>query len=128
MKVARADANDLQTTLDFLKVCEENLESGKFSFNNAFDNWEDLDDEDEDKIAILKLQKVLAEEEGVEVEELDNRILLYEWLSRKFKACSCNWRRVYWAADILLGCATDPTERCLEWAPGIEQLHVAPEQ
>ncbi len=128
MTVAKADKDDLQTTLDFLNACETALEKQKFSFNNPQDNWEDFDDGDEDKILILQLKKRVAKEERIALEDVDNRIVMYEFLQEKFNAASCNWRRVYYAADILIQNCCDPTEDHLAFYPGFELFHVAAEQ
>lgn len=38
------------------------------------------------------------------------------------------WRRVVWAADILIDTCCDPTEDTLQWSPYLNEQHVAPEQ
>jgi hypothetical protein len=126
MTMAKADRNDLQTTLDFFNACELALESGKWSLRCPEDKWEDLDEDDEDRILIKKIKKSLVEEQGTEY--IDSRILMYEFLKEKFAAASCNWRRVVWGADILIENVCDPMEDHLAFFPGFELFHVAPEQ
>lgn len=128
MRLAKADKEDLETTLNFFQACETGLEKGKFSLCSAEDQWEDLDDDDPDKIRILKIRKDLAVELGQNEKYIDNRIVMYEFLQEKFMSCCCNWRRVIWAADALIHAFCDPTLDYLASAPGIEQFHVAPEQ
>lgn len=125
MKMTKADQNDLQSTKDFMNACELALESGKFSLSCPEDNWEDLDEEDEDRILIERIKRNLEEEEGGSV---DNRILMYEFLKKKFATASCNWRRVLWGADMLIENVCDPMEDHLAFFPGFELFHVAPEQ
>lgn len=124
MRVAKADKEDFDAVLGFMNAAEMSLERAKFSFLSPEDNWEDLDDEDEDKQLILKIRKELQEDES---DEIDNRVLMYEFLVRKFRSASSAWRRVYWAADILIDNVCDPTEDCLAYHPGIEIQHVSPE-
>lgn len=126
MTIAKADTNDLETTLNFLNACGEVLENKKFSFTAPEDEWQDWDEDDEDRILIEKIRANIAEEECLRPERVDNRILMYEFLKRKFAPASCNWRRVYYAADALLP-FMDPTEDHLEFHPGIDMFHVAPE-
>jgi hypothetical protein len=128
MKVAKADNEDLETTSEFLNACELVLESGRFSLSSAEDNWEDMDDEDEDKELIIRIRRGVAEEEGISEGDVDNRILMYEFLKKKFKKASCNWRRVYYAAEILIENVCDPTESHLAFHPSFETFHVMPEQ
>lgn len=123
MKMAKADKEDIQSTNDFFNHCELALETSKFSLACPEDNWTDLDDEDEDKIQILKIKKRLEEEEG----SVDNRVLMYEFLVEKFKTVSCNWRRVVWGADSLIETVCDPQLDHLAFYPGYELFHVAPE-
>lgn len=125
MKVAKASKKDIESTLHFLLSAEMALDRDKFSFGCAEDNWEDLDDEDEDKILILKIKKSLIENEG---SHIDNRVLMFEFLRKKFAKCNTSWRRVHLAADCLIKFACDPTEDHLAFYPGFELFHVAPEQ
>lgn len=127
MKYAKADKDDLETTLQFLHAAELALDRDKFSFQSPEDNWEDLDDEDEDKILILKLRKGIAEDDGISKKSVDNRILMYEFLREKFSRCNCNWRRVHYAADALIDFCCDPTEDHLAMYPGFELFHVSTE-
>ena len=124
MKVAKASNEDLKSTELFLMAAELALDGEKFSFNSPEDKWEDLDEDDEDFILIQKIKKEQYDEDGFS----DNRIIMYEFLRRKFAAASCDWRRVYWAADLLIDNFCDPTDNCLAPYPGIELFHVANEQ
>jgi hypothetical protein len=128
MKIAKADTQDLDTTLAYLMASDLALDAGKFSMACAYDNWEYLDEDDEDRKLIERLRKDLAEEEGVRPERLDSRILMYEFLQHKFAACNCNWRRVYYAATALIDFVCDPNEDHLATHPCFEMMHVAPEQ
>ncbi len=128
MKIAKADRDDFDRTLNFLNACELALDKDKYSLTSPEDNWLDLDDSDPDKKMILGIRNRLAEEEGVKEKYVDTRIVMYEYLQRKFRAASCCWRRVYWAADVLISNCCDPTEDCLEFYPGIEIFNVANEQ
>lgn len=38
------------------------------------------------------------------------------------------WRRVVWAADLLIELCCDPTEDVLAKSPYFQEMHVAPEQ
>lgn len=128
MKIAKASKEDLAAVQDFLLACELSLDRGKFSLFASEDQWLELDDDDDDKKRILKIRKGIAEDEGCEPEEVDNRILMFEWLKSKFYHASCSWRRVHIAADVLIDNCTDPTEDVLAWYPGVVVEHVEREQ
>lgn len=128
MKVAKPDEKDFDTTHELLQACELVLEKEKWGFKDPQDNWEDLDEDDLDRKIILNIRKQISEEEDVSIDHVDMRIVMYEFLRRKFAKASCNWRRVYWAATILMENTTDPTEDVLAFHPGIELYHVANEQ
>lgn len=126
MKIAKASEQDLDSTLAFLQAAQAVLEKEKFSFVDSANNWENWDEDDDDKILILKIKKELQEEERHS--DIDNRILMYEFLNRKFKSCSSRFMRVYLAASCLIPEVTDPTEDHLAFYPGFELFHVANEQ
>ena len=129
MNVAKADRDDLKATLDFLHAAELALDEEKYSICSPYEKWQrNLNDEDPDKKMILGIRKRIAEEEGKKEKNVDERIVMYEFLQRKFAHVSCgNWYRVYLAADLLIEQACDPTEDHLAFYPGMECFHVAPE-
>jgi len=128
MRVAKADNKDLINTSAFLNAAELALEGTSRWGVSPINTMLELDDEDVDKIQLLSIRKSIAKSENIDEEDIDDRIILYELLQRKFQQASCCWRRVYYAAEVLIETCTDPTKSYLDWAPGIEQLHVMPEQ
>lgn len=48
--------------------------------------------------------------------------------SKGVKSIPFGWRRVVWAAIILVDECADPTEDHLDWSPYFEKIHVAAEQ
>jgi len=126
MKVAKASEQDLDSTSAFLNAAEAVLEREKFSFNEPEENYAQWNHDDEDKKLILKIKENLEFNENAC--NIDNRILMYEFLKIKFKQCSTGWRRVHIAAELLIPEVTDPTESHLAFYPGFELFHVAPEQ
>jgi hypothetical protein len=118
----------LESTKAFFNASELALEREKFSLKSAEDNWLDLDDDDDDKITILKIRAFIHANEEIDEEDIDSRILLYEFLKAKFRSTSSSWNRVQLAADILIDNCCDPTKDYLDFARGTQFLHVAPEQ
>lgn len=129
MRMAKADKDDFDTTNKFLQTCEMFWDNRhRYSFRDTEIDWKTWDDDDEDKIYFLKVQKEVAEEEGCDPEDLDNRLLVYEVIKRRYKQCDCNWRRVVHGADILINDVCDPQKDYLDYSPYLEEFHVAPEQ
>lgn len=126
MRMAKASSVDIDALVKFMNTVELTMESQKFALFATEKQWLDLDDEDEDKVRMLQIRKELADELGYSEEDVDNRMVIYEYLRELFRPAS-GWRRVAWGMDILVGCACDPQKDYLDWAPGIEQFHVANE-
>lgn len=124
LRVAKADEKDFNTTRSFLQACEMFWDTRMFGGIE----WEYLDDDDPDKKILLAIRKSLAEEDRVSERSVDDRLVVYEFLRRKYRACDCNWNRVVMAGDVLIDNVCDPTEDHLAFYPGIELYHVAPEQ
>lgn len=129
MRMAKADNEDFETTHKFLSTCEMFWDNrNRFSCRDQESEWETWDDDDEDKIYILKVRKELAEEEGCDPDDVDNWLLIYEVIKRRYKACDCNWRRVTLGAQILIEQVCDPQKDYLDYSPYLEEKHVENEQ
>lgn len=71
----------------------------------------------------------VAKADQEDIEALKKYLLRNEQKAGKFsKTFPHGWRRVVWAADILIEDCCDPTESHLAYSPYLEQRHVAPEQ
>jgi len=128
MLIAKATDDDFERVSDFLHACENGLIREKWSLDAPEDQWQSWDDDDPDKIRILQIRKRVAQVEGIEPREVDHRIVMYEWLQEKFGRCANRWHRVTMAGVVLIENVSDPTSRYLEFYPGFECYHVAPEQ
>ena len=126
--MAMPSEEDFDNTRSFLQAVESFWFKRGYSFNNPEEEWQDLDDDDEDKVELLKIQKDLAKCEGCSTNEVDNRLVIYEFLKRKYKKADCSWGRALMAGQIAIESACDPTLTYLDYHPGIEFKHVAPEQ
>lgn len=129
MRMAKADEEDFKTTHEFLSWCEKFWDNrARFNFSDMETDWETWDDDDEEKRYILKIRKELAKEEDCDVDRVDNRLIVYEVIKRMYKKCDTNWRRVTWAAQILIPEVCDPQKDYLDYSPYLEEFHVANEQ
>lgn len=120
IRLAKADDEDFATTREFLQCCD-NLFENRWACCSD-EQWQDWNDEDEDKKEILQLRRQLALYEDCDEDEIDNRILLFEFIKQKYRTCECNWRRVVMAADVLIKNACDPMQDTVEWHPFIERI------
>ena len=117
LKLSKATDNDFDLTSDFLSACSQLFDSRHFrSFEEDWKHW---DDQDDDKIKITQLQKLLAEEENCEPNEVDNRLILYEFIKWKYKKCDCHWGRVIMAASVLIDSVCNPQCDTVELHPHI---------
>lgn len=119
MRIAKADADDFKRLLNLLKPMEA-LFGGRMWSNE--ESWTEWDDDDTDKKELLKIRREMAEEEGDDVEYVDNRLVLYEFIRRRFiladRGC---WQRIIMAADALIKEFCDQSSDILEYHPFIER-------
>ena len=116
--IAKASKNDFEKVYNLLSPMEE-------LFNNRWSNeesWTEWDDDNEDKLELLAIRKEIAEEEYCDEDEVDNRLVLYEFIKRRMRLCGCsNWQRVVTAAECLIDTFCDPQESCLAWRPDLKR-------
>jgi hypothetical protein len=129
MKIAKATNEDMDKTRGFLQTCESIWDNrNRFSFRLSEREWESWDEDDPDYLECLKIRKEISLEEDFEEKHVDGRLVMYEFIMRKYKKADCHWNRVIMAADVLIDNCCDPTEDHLEFYPGFELFHVANEQ
>lgn len=129
LRMAKADQDDFDTTNKFLQACEMFWDNrDRYSFKDMEADWMRWDDEDEDKIELLKIRKDIAEEERLSEVDVDNRLILFEFLKRRYHKADTNWRRAIFCGQILIDNFCDPQETHLACSPYLEEFHVAPEQ
>ncbi len=129
MKIAKATDQDFKVTREFLQACETIWDTRNgYGMYSEVDTWEQWDDDDPDKIEIMRLRKIYCREESKAPSEVDMRIILWEFLRLKYKAADAHWNRIVIAADTLIEHVCDPLADHLAFYPGYELFHVAPEQ
>lgn len=120
LKVAKADEKDRDLTRSFFLIMEYLFDSRGFISNE--ENWErELDEDDPDLKALLRIRKNVAEEEGYSEKSVDNRLVLFEFMKEKYRKCNCHWGRVIMAADVLIDNVCDPNVDHLKFDPFIER-------
>lgn len=121
MKVAKADSKEFDKVYDFINVMDELFDNKFFSNEEC---WREWDDDDEDKKLLLKIEKDLKETEGSDIwGEVDNRLILYEFIRLKWKKANyCgSFQRIVTDADVLIDYVCDPDLDYLEYKPEIKQ-------
>lgn len=118
LTIAKADKEDFEAVYNLLVPMEE-------LFNSHWSNeedWVEWDDDDEHKKELLKIRKEVASDEHCEEYEVDNRLVLFEFIKRKMRDCGCSeWRRVVTAAECLIDTFCDPNVDYLAWRPDLER-------
>lgn len=125
MKIHKQSARDHQAVMAFVNACETVLERQKYSSTNPYDNWQEWDDDDADKQQILAIRKRIAKDDDIDENEVDGRIIAYEYL----KGCYTHRLQLsVLSAQVLIENVCDETKDYLDYHPSFEQFHVAPEQ
>lgn len=120
MKVGKASPEEFDMVTGFINVMED-LFGGR-SFFSQEESWREWDDDDEDKKLLLEIEKEVKEEDGETVwDGVDNRLILYEFIKRKWrKANYCgSFGRIVMDAEVLIDNACDPDLDYLEFKPEI---------
>ena len=120
LKMAKADNEEFEITMGFVRVMEALFESRSF-FSNEED-WRNWPDDDEDKKMLLEIEKEVIDEDGTSWDgKPDNRLVLYEFIKRKWRAANFtgSFGRIIMDAEVLIDNACDPNLDYLEFKPEI---------
>lgn len=121
LKMAKADPEEFERVMSFVRVMEALFESRSF-FSNEED-WRDWPDDDEDKKTLLAIEEEVKESDGTDWNgNADNRIILYEFIKRKWRQAnfSGSFNRIIMDAHVLIENACDPDLDYLEFKPEIK--------
>lgn len=120
LKMAKADKEEFEITMGFVRVMEALFECRSF-FSNEED-WRDWPDDDEDKKKLLEIEKEVIDEDGTCRDgKPDNRLVLYEFIKRKWRAANFHgsFGRIIMDAKVMIDNACDPDLDYLEFKPEI---------
>ena len=120
MKVGKASPEEFDMVTGFINVMED-LFGGR-SFFSQEESWREWDDDDEDKKLLLEIEKEVKEEDGESVwDGVDNRLILYEFIKRKWRKVNyCgSFGRIVMDAEVLIDNACDLNLDYLEFKPEI---------
>lgn len=120
MRIAKATPEDFQAVRDLLQPMGELFDT-RYGFL-CDEDWKYWDEDGVDKQELLEIRAELARSEHEDEEHVDNRLILYEFIKRRFKRANRgSWQRVVIAADALIGAFCDPHEDCLALRPELER-------
>lgn len=121
LTVAKATREEFDRVWGFVHPMEA-LFDGRGFFSNEED-WRDWDDDDEDKKLLLKIEKeLLAAGEGYMLDgQVDNRLILYEFMKVKFLEANYSGSigRILFDCSTLIDNCCDPDLDYLEFKPSI---------
>lgn len=118
--VAKATQEEFDRVWGFVHPMEA-LFDGRGFFSNEED-WRDWDDDDEDKKLLLKIEKeLLAAGEDKYDGQVDNRLILYEFMKVKFLEANYSGSigRILFDCSTLIHNCCDPDLDYLEFKPSI---------
>jgi hypothetical protein len=124
MKVAKPTPDIIEAVNQFISVAQDLLEHQVFASCSPEESWKEWDECDDKKVC-LRIRKNIAQEEGISENDVDDRIVAYEFLKKKYTP---RLSHVNMVCSVLLDACCNPTEDVLEWRPDIYFQHVAPEQ
>ena len=124
LKMAKADPEEFERTMKFVNIMEALFESHHYSLVDSETSWREWDDDDEDKQLLLEIEKEVTEEDGTLWDRKpDNRLVLFEFIKRKWKEAnySGSFSRIIMDAEVLIDNACDPDLDYLEWKPEVKE-------
>lgn len=120
LKMAKAENEEFELTMGFVRVMEALFDDRPFFCRE--EDWRDWPDEDEDKKRLLEIEKEVIDEDGTCWDgKPDNRLVLYEFIKRKWRAANFygSFGRIIMDAEVLIDNACDPDLDYLEFKPEI---------
>ena len=120
LTVAKATEEEFDRVYAFLHPMEALFDRRGF-FSNEED-WRDWDDDDEDKKLLLRIEKdLIAGGDGDCNDDVDNRLILYEFMKQKFLQANYSGSigRILFDCRTLIDNCCDPDLDYLEFKPSI---------
>ena len=121
MKVAKADNEEFDKVYKFINVMDNLLDNRSWYADE--DDWKNWDDDDQDKIELLKIEKEVKETDGGIWGDVDNRLVLFEFIKKKWREVnySGSFQRIVTNAEVLIDNVCDPNLDYLEYKPEIKE-------
>ena len=121
MKVAKADNEEFDKVYKFINVMDNLLDNRSWYADE--DDWKNWDDDDQDKIELLKIEKEVKETDGGIWGDVDNRLVLFEFIKKKWREVnySGSFQRIITNAEVLIDNVCDPNLDYLEYKPEIKE-------
>ena len=118
IRVARFSEHDYEVTNRFLSLMENLFDSRRGIFRQS---WEEWPEDNEDGQLLRECRSDLAAEMRVEENEVDEDLISFRAIRRRYLECDLSWHRVLMAALILEASVCDPARNTLEYHPFIER-------
>ena len=122
MKVAKAEQEEFDRVYNFINVMEALFDTRWCSHE---EDWRDWNDKDPDKQLLLEIEQEVKESDGENIwDGVDNRLILYEFIKRKWKNANyCgSFGRIVCDADVLINNVCDPDLDYLEYKPDMKEV------
>ena len=119
LKVAKPTEKDFDATYKLNSVLETLTDSRWF---DRVDSWQDWDEDDEDYLFFKEKREEIAEEEQISPEDVDSRILVYEYIKKHFRKNPSALARIIMCAQMAIDNAFDKDLDYIDWNPEIKEL------
>lgn len=124
MKVAKPTEKDMDECYRFLRIMEALTDNRMFHSASASD-WTEWDEEDEDYQLLDYCKQRLIDDENYDeydIEDLDHRLVLWEYVKWFFNRCPSAFARVLMCAQMALDNCFDEKSDTIEWKPELAKL------
>ena len=118
LKCAKPDDKDFDAFTKLMVL--ENLFDNRY-WSNHEDEWREWSDDDEDREELLDCEADIRDMNDLDKdEEVDNDLILLEYVRRLFRKHSSAFRRVEMAAQMGIDNCFDPDKDYIDWRPDIQ--------
>lgn len=118
LSVAKPSEKDMDECYRFLRIMESLTDDRLFHSSSASD-WKEWNKEDEDYELLNYCRNQLIQDGEDDEDELDDRLVLWEYVKWFFNRCPSSFARVLMCAQMALDNAFDEKSNTIEWKPEI---------
>lgn len=121
MKVATPTEEDLDSTYQFMRILEALTDNRMYHHSDPSD-WKEWDEDDEDFKVIKEAESYVCDYEEEEPDEVDQRIVLFQYIKNYFIKNPSALARIITCAQMAMDNAFDKDCSYIDWKPEIKAL------
>ena len=122
IKIASPSTEDFDSSIQFMRILEALTDNRAYCCSSVED-WKNWDPNDDDYKILKKIEDSLIGEYGEfeDEDEVDQRIVLWEYVKHFFNYNPSSLARVITCASVAMDNAFDPDKNTIEWRENIEK-------